>query len=141
MTTDFTIPKALTDKMIEHCASERPNEACGILAGRDGAIVEVLPMVNADASPVRYRFIPEQQLALYKKLEDEQWELAAIYHSHTRTEAYPSPTDVREAHEPVVYVIASFAEDDPVVRAFFIEKDNWMDPNGEVVELPVVISE
>ena len=137
--TEFRISRELCDQMIEHCASERPNEACGILATREGEVVTVLPMINADASPVRYRFVPEQQLALYRKLDDSGWELGAIYHSHTRTEAFPSPTDIREAHEPVPYVIVSFAEEEPDVRAFLIEKENWLAEQGQVKEVPVVI--
>jgi proteasome lid subunit RPN8/RPN11 len=139
MTTEFRLSPALRDEMVAHCARERPNEACGILAAKDDRFVAVLPMINADASPVRYRFMPEQQLALYRKLDEDGSDLGAIYHSHTRTEAYPSPTDVREAREPVPYVIISLAGEDPVVRAFMIEKGNWLDDNGEVVEVPVVI--
>lgn len=136
---EFRISRDLCDEMISHCASERPNEACGVVAMENGRVAAVLRMVNADQSPVRYRFVPEQQLSLYRKLDEEGWELGAIYHSHTRTEAAPSPTDVREAHEPVPYVIVSFMEEEPVVRAFMIEKDNWLDEQGEVVEVPVVI--
>lgn len=136
---EIRLSRAQHDEMVAHCDSERPNEACGIFAVRDGKVVGILPMINADASPVRYRFVPEQQLALYRKLEDDGSDLGAIYHSHTRTEAYPSPTDVREAREPVPYIIVSLAEEVPVVRAFVIEKENWMEDSGEILEVPVVI--
>ena len=46
----------------------------------------------------------------------------AIYHSHTHTEAYPSPTDVGLAAWPdAAYLIVSLADaEHPVVRAFHI---------------------
>lgn len=139
MTGDLAIPKALADTMIEHCLAERPNEACGVLAAKDGGLIEVFPMTNAAASPVRYALDPKEQFAVYRKLDDEAWELGGVYHSHTRTEAYPSPTDVRMASEDVPYLIVSLASEPASIRAFRIVKGNWTDEEGEISEIPVVV--
>jgi proteasome lid subunit RPN8/RPN11 len=69
-----------------------------------------------------YRLDSTEQLRVFNEIEDKGWELAAIYHSHTHTEAFPSPTDRKQAFYPDAhYVLVSLAEiDDPVVRAFTI---------------------
>lgn len=140
MTELLRIPKSFADEMVEHCRAGRPNEACGILGSRDGEMVKVFCMTNASASPVRYSLDPREQFAVYRKLDNEGWDLGAVYHSHTHTEAYPSPTDVRLASEDVPYVIVSLAVEPPSIRAFRIHKANWTDETGEIVEVPVEVA-
>jgi [CysO sulfur-carrier protein]-S-L-cysteine hydrolase len=140
MSRELRLPVALADEIVAHCEQGRPNEACGLLAMRDGTVARVFRMSNAEASPVRYSLDPKEQLAVYNKLDDEGWELGAVFHSHTRTEAYPSPTDVRLASEDVPYLIVSLASAPPSLRAFRILKESWGDPTGEIVEVPVVLT-
>jgi [CysO sulfur-carrier protein]-S-L-cysteine hydrolase len=78
-------------------------------------------------------------LAVYRALDDRGWDLAGVFHSHTHTEAYPSPTDVRLAREDVPYLIISLAYEDASLRAFRITKESWTDSDGEVEELQVVV--
>lgn len=137
--TELRIPTELADEMVAHCLDGRPNEACGLLATGDGEVVHIYTMANASASPVRYALDPEEQLATYKDLENRGWELGGVFHSHTRTEAYPSPTDIREAREEVPYVIVSLATEPAVIRAFRIVKESWSDETGEVEEMPVEV--
>ena len=131
--------RAVVDEMIDHCREGRPNEACGLLASKGGEVVRVIRMKNAAGSPVRYSLDPAEQFAAYRMFDDEGLDLAGVFHSHTHTEAYPSPTDVRLASEDVPYLIVSLAEDPPVVRAFRISKTNWFDSDGDVQEVPVVV--
>jgi [CysO sulfur-carrier protein]-S-L-cysteine hydrolase len=139
MTSGVVIDRALADEMLEHCTVGRPHEACGILAASDGRIVRVFKMSNASVSPVRYSLDPREQFAVYRKLDESGWDLGGVFHSHTRTAAYPSPTDVRLASEDVPYVIVSLTEDPAVIRAFRIQKANWMDETGEIEEVPVTV--
>jgi [CysO sulfur-carrier protein]-S-L-cysteine hydrolase len=134
------LSQELVDEIVRHCMQGRPNEACGILGASDGEIVKVFRMSNASASPVRYSLDPQEQFAAYRKLEKEGWELGGVFHSHTHTEAYPSPTDVRLASEDVPYVIVSLASDPPVIRAFRIRKDHWTDETGGIEEVSVFVS-
>jgi proteasome lid subunit RPN8/RPN11 len=129
----------LVAEVIIHCELGQPNEACGILASADGEVVKVFRMTNAARSPVRYSLDPAEQFAVYRTLEEEGWELGGVFHSHTHTEAVPSPTDVRLASEDVPYLIVSLADDPPEVRAFRISKANWTDEHGEVEEVPVTV--
>ena len=139
MADELHLSRAVADEMVEHSLAGRPNEACGILAGKDGEVVKVFKMTNASASPMRYSLDPKEQFAVYRRLDEEGWELGGVFHSHTRTEAYPSPTDVRLASEDVPYLIVSLAEEPASIRAFRILKDNWTDESGDVVEVPVVL--
>ncbi len=139
LTEVFAVPEAIAQAMVEHCLEERPNEACGLLASAGGRIVHCYRMTNEEGSPVRYRLVPEEYLAVDREMRAKGWDLAAVYHSHTRTEAYPSPTDVRAASEAVPYVILSLANDPPVIRAFRLVKDNWVDETGEIIEIPVEV--
>ncbi len=116
------------EAMIDHARTEFPNEACGLLASEDGHIVHVYPVRNADESPVHFTMDPREQLATLKDLDEHGWELAAIYHSHTRTRAYPSATDVEMAqislrfYPDALFVIVSLADPDhPEIRAFRID--------------------
>ena len=79
-------------------------------------------MRNADASPASYRFDSREQIRIWNEIEGRGMELVAIYHSHTRSEAYPSETDRRQAFEPnSIYLLVSLADgDNPVMRAFRI---------------------
>lgn len=116
------LPKRFSEEIIEQARSEYPNEACGLLAGKDGEAMRIYPMRNAERSPVIYRMEPREQLKVFNEIEDEGLELVGIYHSHTRSPAYPSNTDVDLAYYPeVVYLIASLGEEEgPKLRGFRI---------------------
>lgn len=123
------IDDALYREMVEHGLREFPNEACGLLAGRDGRPVRFFAMRNLDASPVSYRLDPKEQLAVFDRMDEEGWELLGIFHTHTHSEAYPSETDLRLAFYPdAYYLVMSLADrDHPVLRAFRIV-------DGEITE-------
>lgn len=139
MTDELRIPPSLADDMVAHLNDARPNEGCGLLAGTSTEVTKVIRMTNAAASPMRYALDPKEQFTAYQLIEQDGLSLAGVFHSHTHTEAYPSPTDVRLASEDVPYVIVSLGEEPAVIRAFRIIKQNWTDPEGEIEEVPVVI--
>ena len=136
---ELRISRSLADEMAAHCLEGRPQEACGLLAAKDGRIVKVFLMTNVAASPVRYALDAKEQFAVYQALDDHGWELGGVFHSHTRTEPYPSPTDVRMASEDVPYVIVSLASEPPLIRAWRIIKDRWDSEEGDIREVPVAV--
>ncbi|GAA4059479.1 Mov34/MPN/PAD-1 family protein [Nonomuraea soli] len=102
------ISQELVDKMIEHARRDHPDEACGVIAGRDGVPERFVEMENAERSPTFYRFDSKEQLKVWREMDDRDEEPVVIYHSHTATEAYPSRTDVSYASEPNAhYVLVS----------------------------------
>jgi len=116
------LPKRYVDEMVAQALEEAPNECCGIIAGQDGRATKLFRTRNAEGSPYRYNVDPEQLFQIYRECEAKGWEFLAIYHSHTASPAYPSPTDVRLAFWPeAYYVLISLQNpDSPEVRAFRI---------------------
>jgi proteasome lid subunit RPN8/RPN11 len=108
--------------MIEHAREDLPNECCGIVATKDGSAVTVHRATNAEASPFRYSLDPREQYRITMEIEDRGQDLGAIYHSHTKSPAYPSQTDVNLAFYPdALYLIVSLADPgEPDLKAFRI---------------------
>ena len=120
--------------MVAHARAEIPNECCGIVAGAEEQFVKLFRATNAEASPVRYGLDPQEQYRIMMEIEERGWRLAAIYHSHTRSPAYPSQTDVNLAFYPdALYMIVSLQDlERPELRAFRI-----VDRQIDEVELEV----
>lgn len=118
----MVVARSLIDEIVAHARDELPNECCGIVAADDGTAVQVFRAVNAEASPVRYGLDPKDQFRIMKEIDDNGWSLGAIYHSHTRSPAYPSQTDVNLAFYPeALYLIVSLADPaEPEIKAFRI---------------------
>lgn len=124
MARQLTIPAARYDEMLAHCLSRYPKEACGYVAGRaDGAAEQVYPMRNVEDSAVGYAMDPREQLHLEREMRQRGQRLVGIYHSHTASEAYPSPVDVRLAISPdVSYVLVSLKDRArPVCKSYRID--------------------
>ena len=129
------LERAYFDEMVEHGLAAFPNEACGLLAGKEGRPVKFFAMSNQDASPASYRLDPREQLRAQNEMEDEGWETLAVFHTHTHSDAYPSPTDQERAFWPAVrseprmaifpgayYLIMSLSDrSNPDLRAFRIK--------------------
>lgn len=127
------ISRVLADELVTHASDDLPNECCGIIAGRDGIATRVLRTANSESSPFMYVMDPGEQMRVMDEIDDAGEDLLAIYHSHTRSAAYPSRTDVDLAfYAKPLYVIVSVAElESPEIRAFTISRDA---PQGEQIE-------
>jgi len=111
----------MRDAIVAQAREEAPNECCGMIAARAGVATAVYRATNAAASPLRYEIDGIEQYRIQMEIEDRGWELGAIYHSHTRSDPYPSQTDINLAFYPdALYVIVGVAGPEPVVRAFRI---------------------
>ena len=113
------------DEMVAHGLAGFPNEACGLLAGKEGRPVRFFPMTNRDASPVTYRLDPKEQLRVFDEMDEEAWDLLGIFHTHTHSEAYPSETDRSQAFYPEAsYLVMSLSDRaNPVLRSFRIDEE------------------
>lgn len=129
----LTLPRPMADAIVAHARRDHPDEACGVIAGKDGAATRMFEMENAERSPTFYRFDAKEQLTVWRDMDDADEVPFVIYHSHTATEAYPSRTDISLASEPDAhYVLVSTAADEPVLRSYRIV-------DGEVSEEPVTL--
>ncbi len=127
------IPKAIFEEMVRHAREEAPNECCGLIGGADGAATTLYRARNAEASPLRYNLDPQDQFRIMREMEERGEDLAAIYHSHTHSPAYPSQTDINLATYPdSLYLIVSLADSREQLRGFRIT-------DGEVKEADLVI--
>jgi [CysO sulfur-carrier protein]-S-L-cysteine hydrolase len=129
------IAQSLLDEIAAHARDDVPNECCGMVAGRDGEATRVYRARNAEESPFRYVIHPQDQFRITMEIEDQGEEIAAIYHSHTKSPAEPSQTDINLAGNwpDPLYLICSLADPGaPDVRAWSIR-----DGSVEEVDLDV----
>lgn len=121
--------------MLAHAVAGLPLESCGLFAAasEDGAAEIFYPMVNAAASESIYEFDGAEHLAVEKQAEEAGLIVIGVMHSHTRSTAYPSPTDVAQASrfDPLGvwhHVIVSLKHPEPALRSYrivggFIEEE------------------
>jgi [CysO sulfur-carrier protein]-S-L-cysteine hydrolase len=116
------VPRALYDRMLAQAQSEAPNECCGFLATRAGDAVAVHPARNAAASPLRFEIDSQELFSTYFAIEDSGCDVGVIYHSHTRSEPYPSQTDINFAAKwpGVWWLIFGLAGEEPTARIYEI---------------------
>jgi [CysO sulfur-carrier protein]-S-L-cysteine hydrolase len=117
------IDRQMLDEIVAHAREDAPDECCGMIGARDGRAVSLYRARNAEASPLRYVVHPQDQFRIMEQMDERGEELGAIYHSHTRSAAYPSQTDVNlaEGWPDPLYVICSIVDPgSPDVRAFTI---------------------
>lgn len=129
------IPRSIYEGIVEHAKREWPLECCGILGGREETVKKDFELSNMEKSSTRYLMSPEEQLRVFKELEEESMELIAIYHSHPHTIPFPSETDVEMAFYPeVTSIIISLKErGNPLVKAFRIAKEDILLEEIEVI--------
>src|SRR5687768_16306449 len=122
--------------MVGHAYDGLPDEACGLLAGPPGGerVTRFYPCRNAAASSRVYTVDPKDHLRADRDAEAAGLELIGVMHSHTHTEAYPSPTDVEQAPDPAWhYVIVSLRQDAPVLRSYRIVDGSISEESVEAV--------
>lgn len=111
------LPVAIRDALVAHARAEYPNEACGLIAGtaqaaEGGAATRWYPTRNRAASPLRYEIHPDDLLRVSLEIDDADQVTWGIVHSHVRSPARPSPTDVGLALYPdALYLLVSLAGD------------------------------
>lgn len=118
---EFHITPKHWQEMLVDVNHRAPQEACGLLAGIGQTTLAVFPISNTLKSPVRFRMEPSEQLQALNRIDENNWQLLAIYHSHPKGPAYPSPTDIAESFYPdAVNLIWSPGDENWQCRAFII---------------------
>ena len=126
-----------------HAYDGLPMEACGLLGGLAGAAAitatatataSVFYATGNDAHSTKvYTVPPKEHLQAERDAEDRGLEIIGVVHSHTHTDAYPSPTDIASAPDPSWhYLIVSLRDEAPTMRSYLIV-------NGNITEEPVVV--
>jgi proteasome lid subunit RPN8/RPN11 len=113
------IQRSVIDAIVGHARRDAPVECCGLLAARDDVIDAAIPTRNLDASPVAFLIDPADHFAALKQTRADGREIVGAYHSHPRSAAVPSSTDLAGAHyEEFLYVIVSLVGDQADVRGY-----------------------
>src|SRR3954465_292773 len=123
-------------QMVGPCVDGLPLEACGLLGGDPATAKAAIcyPTRNVAESSKLYTVDPKQHLQADRDAESRGFELVGVFHSHTHTDAYPSPTDVAQAPDPNWhYVLVSLRDIAPVVRSSRVR-------DGKVTEEQVVVA-
>lgn len=121
------VDEALVAEMVAHAREDAPDECCGLVAARDGVAVEVRRMENLAHSPLKFEMDGLHVMRALDDFEAAGADLGAIYHSHTRTEPYPSQTDINfAANWPGVewIIVGVDRKGEATVRTYLIEDGN-----------------
>ena len=130
------IPASIYQDMLAHVIAGYPDEACGALGSKDGAVVKNYPTANAAEHPDDFSIISESDIVrIYNDIDEYDGEMI-YYHSHPRSEAYPSAREFEWARQSgYMYIIFSLRlhPDPPYARVYSI------DEAGSVAEGKIVI--
>lgn len=121
-------------RMVGHCYDGLPLEACGLVAGDPaaGKAIVCYPTKN-EAASARVYAIGFDYAKAERDADERGITIMGVFHSHTHTDAYPSPTDVAQALDPSWhYVLVSLRDGAPVVRSYRIR-------DGKIAEEAVVV--
>ncbi|MEA2254634.1 MAG: [CysO sulfur-carrier protein]-S-L-cysteine hydrolase [Solirubrobacteraceae bacterium] len=129
------LPAALLERIVAHARRDFPNECCGMVGVRDGQAVALHEATNVAASPLRFEVDGLEILRADDVFAADGAEMGAIYHSHTRSDPYPSQTDINfAAGWPGVewLIVGLRADGEPTVRSYRID-------GGDVTEVEVEV--
>ena len=108
-------------EMIGHAYDGYPLEACGLLVGKGSQVHRFVACTNEAASARVYAIPGKELLRAERDAEADGLEIIGVFHSHTHSEPYPSPTDVDQAPDPTWhYVIVSLKREAPETRSYRI---------------------
>ena len=132
------IPAAMLQALVAHARAEYPNEMCGVVVGdrpaaAGGRASRWVATTNRAASPFRYEIDPDELYRLTVETDDADEMFWAIVHSHVRSAARPSPTDIGLAFYPdAIYLLVSLEAEEPAFGA-------WRIVDGDVHPVEIVV--
>lgn len=121
--------------LLDHALADAPNECCGLIALDGDRVAEVHRLENLAASPMRFEVDGARLAPLLMEIEDAG-RRPAIYHSHTRSDPYPSQTDINFARfwPGTEWLIIGLAGDEPQLRSFMIGADGNVDEQAVILD-------
>ena len=130
------VRREAVDAIAAHARRDSPRECCGLLIGTEFEIVEAVATVNIATEPLRsYLVSPVDHFAQIKRGREVVSKgvivanVIGVYHSHPRSAPVPSPTDLEEAFEEVLYIIAGQVDDSEQFefRGYRLQKGQFED--------------
>ena len=125
------IPRIIISKLFEHSLLEDPNECCGLLLGNDEKVIEIRNLNNVHDNPMtRYEIDRKDLMKVQKYCDNNNMDILGVYHSHTHSQAYPSPTDIKVARlikdffDPYYILISLIEKTRPIIRGYKIDLES-----------------
>ena len=129
------VRRAVVDAVVRHARAEAPLECCGLLIGSTDVVEESYPVRNLRNSRIAFQVDPAGHFAAIRHARASGLALIGAYHSHPRSPAIPSETDVREANDPdLLHVIVSLSGAEPVLRAYRIASETAVELELRIAE-------
>lgn len=124
------IPPTIYQELLTHALAERPNECCGLLAGRvelsEGLVSAIYPLANQLRSPTAFLSDPSDMFQALRAMKNDATEILAVYHSHPISEPIPSRRDLEQNYSPrVVNLIIGLSAATPDVRGWWLDGDEF----------------
>jgi proteasome lid subunit RPN8/RPN11 len=130
---ELVFPAQAYAEMISAAYDGYPLEACGLLVGAGDRVHRFVPCTNEAGSARVYTIPPKELLRAERNADDDGLTVIGVFHSHTHSEPYPSPTDVNQAPDPEWhYVIVSLKRDAPEARSYRIV-------DGTISSVPIAV--
>ena len=118
-TLKVLLKKSDYEKILAYARSERPDEACGLIAGKDlddgitREVRKVYMLTNIDHTNEHFSMDPKEQLAAVKDMRANGFMPLGNWHSHPETPARPSEEDIRLSFDSrASYLILSLRVDE-----------------------------
>lgn len=111
--------------IVRHARDDAPLECCGLLVGSGDLIDECVATRNVRQSEAAFEIDAAQHFAVIKGTRGTGRAIIGAYHSHPRSPARPSPTDLAQAYPEMLYVIVSLAQEPPDVQAYQLAGDRF----------------
>lgn len=135
----YFIPQELIEQILAHLQENLPQEACGLLGGKDHTFESWIPIPNVLKSPTRYRMEPDSQLKAFLYFEENQKDLLGIVHSHPTGSDKPSQTDLKEAYYPeAIYFIFYRTDEQWQYKAFRINHNQYEAVEINTLKQPII---
>jgi proteasome lid subunit RPN8/RPN11 len=116
--------RAALDAVVSHARATAPAECCGVLIGAPDAVTDARPARNLATDPNRFLIDPKEHIDARREARARRLDVVGFYHSHPRSAAVPSPTDLAEASYPDhLYLIVGLAGEQPDVRLYRLASD------------------
>jgi proteasome lid subunit RPN8/RPN11 len=127
-----TIVQPVLDEVLAHAREDAPRECCGVLIGSGDRVVQSVRARNLADGTTRFLIDPRDHINAIRDARSRQLDVIGFYHSHPRSRAYPSETDIAESgYAGALHLIVGMSEAGPEVRLFTIE-------GSSVTERPLV---
>lgn len=127
-TLKVILKKSDYEKILAYARSERPDEACGLIAGKDlddgitREVQKVYMLTNIDHTNEHFSMNPKEQLAAVKDMRANGLVPLGNWHSHPETPARPSEEDIRLSFDSKAsYLILSLRIDErPEINSYHV---------------------